>query len=146
MDIWTRNLHCVTFQKESFRMSLEFESKLLQRFRTSIKSFQSVGNGNRSFRRCQISNKISRKKIDFEQNVTTRQISNQMLWNWWAFKWENLQYVNFYRESFTKFLQFESKILQSVRISSRSLQHVRFRIKILTTCSIWDKKTKHVGT
>ena len=89
--------------------------------------------------------KILAMKEIFKRIVTTCQILNQMLCNLSDFKSKILQSVNFFKESLAKFLPFESKFLQSGRNSTRSLQRVRFRIKISTTCPIWKQKIKHVG-
>ena len=68
-NVWIfqpESLRFVRFQKESFRTSLDFESKLLQRVRTWKKTFQNVGIGTKNFRRCQISHQNTRNGIDFQ--------------------------------------------------------------------------------
>ena len=58
-----------------------------------------------------------------------RQITNQMIYNVLVSKSEYLHCVGFQKESLRTFLDFESKFLQLVRLSTKNIQCGRFRIK-----------------
>ena len=104
--------HCVGFQRESFRTSLDFESKLLQRVRIPIKSFQHVGTGIKTLRTCQISHQNTRNVID--------RLSNKMLQHvrFWIKCFESCRIWN---KKIQNGSTFKKKILQSFYILSQNV-------------------------
>ena len=128
-NVWifeTESLRCVRFRKESFKTSLDFESKLLQRVRTSIKRFQCVGSGIKISRRCKISHQKTRNERDFQMNC----------YNMSDFESNALQFVGFQIKNFTICQLFERKFCKIFNFWIKKFTKWPKFNKKFTTCEI----------